>query len=1651
MPPTLHGSAAEDIAVVGLACLFPGAPDLATFWNNIVAKVSAISSPPPEAWDEALYYDPASSENDRVYCRKGGYLGPLAYFNPLEHGIMPRAVDGGEPDQWLALHVARQALRDAGYGDGLQRHRTALILGKGNYANRGTISVVYHAVIVDYTLRLLKSIHPELTEDDLRRIREDLKRHLPRFDAETAPALISNVAVGRIANRLDLMGPSYTVDAACASSLLAVDLAVKGLRNGEYDLALVGGMQVATPAPVLGLFCQLNALSRTESIRPFDKEADGTLLSEGVAMAVLKRRSDAKRDADRVYACVKTTGVASDGRAVSVLAPRVEGEELALRHAYENSGVSPRTIGLVEAHGTATLVGDATEIEALGRVFGERTGLPRCALGSVKSMIGHTMPAAGMAGFIKAALSLYHKVLPPTLGVTEPSPRLKLERTPFYINTETRPWIHGDPEHPRRAGVNAFGFGGINAHVVLEEVPAGPEYAAHEVTWDSEVCVFAGGTRADVIRAAEQVIAAIGRSPAPRLADVAFSLNSSFEQTAVRTVVLGIVAVSIEDLSRKLKRAVTRLEDRTCRRIKEVTGIYFSEEQLAAEGRLAFLFPGEGAQYVGMLADLCRHFPQVRECFDEMDGHFVHDSRGYVLSDVVFPPPAFSAADRARAERRLWEMELAVEGVFTANHAFHTLLCGFGIKPDALLGHSTGEHSAMRAAGMLDVRDCAAKALELNKLHRGAAAEGRVPEDARLIAIGAARDQVAAVCAPLGDALHIAMDNCRHQVIVVTPVTAAGRIEEVLKSNGLLYEMLSFDRPYHTPLFAEFADGLRAFIETLIVRPPSLPLYSATSTRIFPGELAEIHQLAYEHWLRPVEFRETILRMYADGIRIFVEVGPRGNLTAFVDDILAGRRYAAIPANVSRRSGITQLNHLLAQLAADGVPFTVAPLYERRRLNAIDFSVRESSAGSMLGRVKIPTGAPQLGLSPDVIALVRARSEEAGSGAGRSSSSADRSVAPNRSGDDPDRVNRTGASAAEAPTAEAPHGDPTGGAGEPSKGSPSVPNDTHLTTRVMSAFLGTMERFLVVQQELMGSALNGCGTPSTRIISRPIIESIVTHKVGENLIARSTLDSTKQPCLLDHTLGRNVSMDDPSLPAFPIVPFTLMTEMMAEAGAVLFPGRVLTEMRGVRANRWVALDLAPAHFEIRAQRMGTDEVTVRLFLIEGETAAPVADGVMVFSDEYPLPPIAEPPVLSCAEPYKWPADRLYAEAMFHGPAFQGVVSIDRVAQDGAVATLAVLDRSHVVANDPSPAFVTDFVLLDLPGQVVGFWASQFVKEGFVILPFQMDSLTLYGGMLPVGERVTCVARIAMPHPDRIRARLDVIGANGHLWARFDGWEDRRFDVPPAAVQLLLKPATSALSSPWKPPIANDRPERFVARRVEPDAFPPDWLTSQGGLWARVLGAAVLSRREREYWHALKLPSTRRTEWLLGRIAAKDAVRQYAQQYLGVQLRPADVEVMPDKHGRPVVGGAWTRGGGRPPLISISHIEGVAVALAADGERLAGIGIDLERVGRMRPNTARVAFTDRELQFLDTVDQTDRDAWALRLWCAKEACAKATGRGFEAGLYAFAICDLDPQRGAVSIRFEAPNETGADLLASTAQDGQWIFATCAAAALDGIYT
>ena len=1087
----------DEIAIVGMSCIFPGAPDLQTYWQNIVNKIDCVTEPPPEAWDKDLYYEPDSKENDRVYCKKGGYLGSLSKFDPLKHGIMPSAIKGGEPDQWLGLELAKVALEDAGYeGTPPEAERTSVIFGKGNYLNFGNLTLAHHSMIIDQTLNIIRKLHPEHSKEELKAIRREMKSCLDPFSADTVGGLVPNITAGRIANRLDLMGPSYVVDGACASSLLAMEIVVHDLLGGRIDMALIGGANIIVPIPVIMLFCQLGALARGQVIRPFDKNADGTILGEGIGMVVLKRRTDAERDGNRIYALIKGIGCSSDGRGVGILTPRVEGEELALRRAYEMAGIDPRSIGLIEAHGTATEGGDDAEIDSLTRVFGSIDGgLPWCGLGSVKSMISHLMPAAGIAGIIKAALSLYQKVLPPTLNVEEPNP--KLQGTPFYVNSETRPWIHGNPDSPRRAGVNSFGFGGINSHVILEEYRDENEESAQSLhkDWDTEVFILEAETRPSLIDRANYLLNYLAEKPDVRLMDLAHTLNTKLIGAPYR---LSIIATSLQDLEKKLTRAVNRISDPESKQIKDVTGIYFFDQPLSPQGKLAFLFPGEGAQYGNMLSDLSIHFPEVRACFDRIDRMFFGHTRKFLPSDFIFPRPSWNEEEAAEAEERLWKMDGAVEAVLTANDALYELLTRLELRPDALMGHSTGEYSAMRAAGIMDLTDESLhgqRALELNESYERIAAKDGIPK-AVLVAVGAGFDKVATIIDQIPGDIFIAMDNCPHQSVIVGSEEPVRQAIEEIGRQGLIFQILSFDRPYHTGLFEAYAESLREFFDRWPVSSPQILTYSCTTMAPYPSDPAEIRELAVEHWVEPVEFRKTIEAMYADGFRIFVEVGARGNLTSFVEDILRGQPFLAMPANVPRRTGITQLNHLVGILSAHGVPMKLDHLYNRRSPNEIWIGEEQKESGKKEKKgtsFNIPTGWNHITISDEFASTFRRPEPKAP--AERSAPSPPEPPAEKPVRKPPqkpmDTEKRPAAQTKAPPPPPAPtvtKEEPIAASSAPAAGASASPRPSGPesqarpatpaagaappSNQALEAYMQTMERFLEVQQQVMLSSFS---------------------------------------------------------------------------------------------------------------------------------------------------------------------------------------------------------------------------------------------------------------------------------------------------------------------------------------------------------------------------------------------------------------------------------------------------------------------------------------------------------------------------------------------------------------------------------------------------
>ena len=471
-----------------------------------------------------------------------------------------------------------------------------------------------------------------------------------------------------------------------------------------------------------------------------------------------------------------------------------------------------------------------------------------------------------------------------------------------------------------------------------------------------------------------------------------------------------------------------------------------------------------------MLADLCLHFPEVRKRFDLIDRVFANHSRQYVPSDFIFPRPSFNDEDRAAADKRLWQMEGAFEAVLTASSGLFEVLTRLDIRPDALLGHSTGEYAALNAAGMIALPDeetIARFATDLNSFHYQQLAEGMEVPQAALVAVGADSPTVSAVAAAASGKLHLAMDNCPHQTVVAGAAEeAAGFIDE-LRRRGLIYERLPFDRPYHTPLFAAYSGGLEAFFSRWLSAPPQIPLYSCTSQRLFPQDVAQSRELAVQHWMKPVEFQKTVEGMYADGIRLFVEVGPRGNLTSFVEDILRGKPHLAVAADTMSRTGTTQLNHLVGLLAAHGVPMRLDYLYERRVPRRVSVPGRAAEAQNATpakkrGRpMKLQIGWIPVGLSEETAArLRRPPAEPKAAAAGvvvAPASPAPRPAQPVAAAPRP--------AAPPAAAAPAPTGTPVAAAA-PRSG------------EVMTSYWQTMDQFLSMQQDVMQAFFSAQPAPA---------------------------------------------------------------------------------------------------------------------------------------------------------------------------------------------------------------------------------------------------------------------------------------------------------------------------------------------------------------------------------------------------------------------------------------------------------------------------------------------------------------------------------------------------------------------------------------------
>ncbi|WP_436497866.1 SDR family oxidoreductase [Actinokineospora sp. HUAS TT18] len=870
-----------DVAIVGMSAMFPGADGLAAFWSTVVSGTDAVTEVPAGRWDVETYFDPDSGP-DRTPSKWGGFL-PEIPFDPLSYGIPPATLSAIEPVQLLALEAARRALVDAGYPDGgPDRERTSVVFGAEAGSDLATAT----------TLRMAL---PEYVGA----LPEHLAEQLPALSEDTFPGRLANVIAGRIANRLDLGGANYTVDAACASSLAAVDIACKELVAGTSDVVLCGGADLHNAVDDYLLFSSVGALSATGRCRTFDASADGIALGEGVACVVLKRLADAERDGDRVYAVIRGVGSGSDGKALGLTAPRPEGQRRAIERAYRSARVSPKDIGLVEAHGTGTVVGDRTELQTLDAVFTDAGAAPgTCVLGSVKSQIGHTKCAAGLAGLIKAALAVHTGVKPPTLHVTQPNPAWNPDSSPFVFHAAAVPWTA--PPLRRIAGVSAFGFGGTNFHVVLRGHPQADlvRHGRHE--WPAELLTFRGTDLSAARRQAERLLTLATTNTAHgspwTLRDLARTASERADRDPA-PIRIAFVARDLAELETRLRAAVDG-----------GTGVYLADEQ--PSGKLAMLFPGQGSQRPGMLAELFVAFPDLGRLARQVEAD----------TSVIFPPSAFGA-ESAHADR-LRDTRAAQPALGLAGLAVHHVLDRLGVTPDLLAGHSYGELVALTAAGAMD----AATLLRLSAARAEAILDAAGDDPGTMAAVSAGRAATAAVldAAGLTGTVVVANDNAPQQVVISGATPAVDQALAALRDAGLSAQRIPVACAFHSPVVAHAGELFADALADERIGAPELPVWSNRTASVYGGDVrAELSAQIGS----PVRFAEQIEAMYADGARVFVEAGPGRVLSGLVGRILGDRPHTVITCD---GDGLVGLLDAVARLAVTGIELRTGWLFAGR-------------------------------------------------------------------------------------------------------------------------------------------------------------------------------------------------------------------------------------------------------------------------------------------------------------------------------------------------------------------------------------------------------------------------------------------------------------------------------------------------------------------------------------------------------------------------------------------------------------------------------------------------------------------------------------------------------------------------------------------------
>lgn len=898
---------AQPIAIVGLSLRYPGFCGPSAFFDSCrdsrsrFTKHSISAVQAHHQNDSNNWSNPYQISND-LY----GSIRDMSWIDARRFRVPPSDIDG-DPSPFLCLQVASEALRDHQAGrpsDYIPRHRTGVVIGRGDHPHRGLWAGLQGGSGLGIFRELLLEHSDLFTEQQADALVHVLiKRMQPAPDPSKVSTLVSNVISGLVANRLDLQGPNFLVDAACTSAVVAIQQSIRSLDLGETDLMLVGAAQATMEIPIMQMFSTLGAISNSD-IQPFNALIDGTLLSEGVGFVALKRLDDARRDSDRIYGIIRGLGLASDGNDSSILAPSSRGQILAMQNTYDElEGIDPGDVGYIEAHATGINLGDSTELRSIQEVFHPQERKRPLALGALKSLIGHSIPASGMAALIRATYAVSYGVYPGS-RCDQPLDLISFGQKGMYLPKPLSPWYE-KPDVPRRAAINCFGFGGINGHVVIEQnmppvehkllAVSGllkPDNVAQDDLTPSDsndllprdrvstccpvnlVCLsFSSEDELQLI--ASQALSSIDQFVDQEKSILCFGQDSR-QDSSYR---IGLVD---RDLS-SLKTILQSLHDHPDQHHR------FSHRISVHEPDFAVMLPGEALIPFGHLSELARFIPSVKSLLEFVDTVSDSDSP---LADLLHPAWAelLTNEDIEALQASINHHDSATKVLFVVSVAYFGLLRTLGLTPSALVGHSTGEINALMLGGVLNqanISDIKNVLLSFNKLYSDSSyLEGIV--EGNVVLVSGLSDEKLEQCLSDSTDIYLVSDNSPSHRVIFSHELDFEQLSLLVGQYGGFVLPTPLDRAYHTPLFGSGAEVMQNFYESLSFGTLLSKVYSCCTAEQYPIAPSDQVQLLVKQWMQPVRFRQTLENMYRDGHRLFLEVNASRTLLGFAESTFRG-------------------------------------------------------------------------------------------------------------------------------------------------------------------------------------------------------------------------------------------------------------------------------------------------------------------------------------------------------------------------------------------------------------------------------------------------------------------------------------------------------------------------------------------------------------------------------------------------------------------------------------------------------------------------------------------------------------------------------------------------------------------------------------------